>query len=1017
MTGLLYKNTLIKIKKSFGRYLSLLIIVMVGVGFFCGIRETSPDLILGVSQYEETYHLMDLKVVSTLGLTDDDVKALSKVEGVQSVTPTYSADVLDQGNAIKVQAIEDSVNGMALKSGRMPESEKECVADARHYKVGDTVKITSDVSDTLDYKSFKVVGTVESPLYMLDDYGNTTVGDGKLSSYIYVEKDAFDMEAYSEIYIQAELPKDVTAVSKKYDDLITSLKDRITEIKGTREEARYQEIYQKAADKIAENQKKLDKKEKEGRKKLSDAKKKLDDSADKLAAAKKKLAKSETDLNASVKKQQAAFDSAQTKIDQAWVKIDTSLDAYGISRSGVPSKLKELERTVETLNTQISSVSEGSAEYIQLQTQLAQVQSAYAGLQQVKASMDTLESQQAKLDTGISQFRSEIKKARAKLSDAKLVLAKNEKKLASAKKEYQKNKKEFEQKITDAQKKLDKAKKKLSDIETAKWYMYSRSLIPGYAELQSATDTITSISAILPIFFILIVLLMTSNTMARMIVEERNELGTMVSLGYSNGSIMFTYMLYVLSATIIGSVAGFFIGCSVIPRIIYTTFSQFILPPLTLRYDVMGLLLILAVFVALMSFVTWFFCNVELKQEPAALMRPVPPKHGQAIVLERVHFIWNRLSFTWKVTMRNIFRYKQRVLMTVIGVTGCMALLLAGFGLRDSINGVAEKQYGEIFRYQAMIALDDSVTELDQSLSTFLKQEKVTDPLLLHQTTFKAGPQSHQIDTYLITPENQDTFKKYFSLTSLLTEKGSVLSGDSVLISEKLSESLGIGKGGTIRITDADNKQYSLKVTDVVENYVQNYIYVGKTAYQAAFGEKADYNVIVADTSADKSVLAKQLLKDDLVVNVTFTSDILKKAADDNSSLNNVVVLLVVIAVMLAVIVLYNLTSINISERKREIATLKVLGFTDGEANQYIYREAMVLIFVSIVLGMVCGTIFHSVIISFIESDASVYFKSMKIWSYVWSALIIFAVSVIMQAVTYVKMREINMIESLKSVE
>lgn len=788
MIPVIYKNTFRKIRKSLGRYLSLFFIVMVGVGFFSGIRGSAPDIIQGVSDYTQKQNLMDFKIVSTTGLTDEDAAAIQKLFGIKAAEPSYSMDVLlSDGNAVTVNAMEDSINEVELKDGRMPDNGEECLADSRKYKVGDTVTIDSDVSGRLKHTGYTVVGTVRSPLYLAVDYGSTGIGDGNLYSYLYVEKEEFTMDMYTQIYVTASYDKEISAYSDAYDTRIAELKDEIKDIRP--------------------------------------------------------------------------------------------------------------------------------------------------------------------------------------------------------------------------------------EQGTAEWNIYDRDAVIGYTSIGDATEMIIKVADIMPVFFILIVLLMTSNTMARMIMEERSELGILASLGFGDRTILTSYLGYVLSATLFGAVVGFFLGNAVIPEIIYGTFQKFIMPPLVLQFDLIQLAVILLVTGVIMSLVTFFFCHMELKQKPSALMRPVPPKNGQKIMLERIVILWKKLSFTWKVTMRNMFRYKQRVFMTIVGVAGCTALLVTGFGLKDSMNGVAQKQYGEIFQYDAMLVLGAEVSSLDQNVTELLEQEEVTDLLLVKQSSLDAVEGSRSVSAHMIVPDDTALFSKYYNLTSRISGKKITLDSKSVVITEKLADVFGVGKGDSITVENADNDTYTLTVSDVAENYVSNYIYLGKDVYASVFGEDASYNMIVAGCGQDQSATAKNLLESGKIVNITFTDDILQTVLDGNQSLDNVVVLIVVVAGLLVVIVLYNLTSINISERTREIATLKVLGFTDREANQYIYREAFLLTLLSIGIGFGLGMELHRLVIHIIEGDATVYFKTIQPLSFLWSFLIIFAVSVLMQILTFFKMKTIDMIESLKSVE
>lgn len=1018
MIKLLFKNTLIKIKKSLGRYISLFTIVMVGFGFFLGLKETSPDIVNSVDKYYKTHNLMDFKVVSTMGLTDEDVKAIKSLKGIQNAVPSYSLDVLEGDRAIRVHGLENSVNTVKLVSGRMPATDRECIADSKKYKIGDKITIDSDVGTKLKNTAFTVVGTIKSPLYMDTDYGNTTIGDGKLSSFIFINKDNFNMDACTEIYITAAHTKNVISYSQKYDDISEQVNNELVKLKPERENARYHEIYSSAMDKINDNQVKLNTEKADGEKKLADAKAQLDTNKTKIENAKKEIAAKEAYLEKKAADQKSQFQSAKYKILSSRNQIDAALSSKGISEKELNAKINELNSAIRSIKEQQSKLPADSQEYKQLSTQLNQYWDSYNELIQLQTSINTLDDQESKLNQGIAVFDSQIGSARKEITEGKIQLVENERKLNYGYSEYNKNLSYFNVKIADAQSKIDDAKKDISTTEKAKWYIYDRNdIVAGYSDLKGVTGTITSVAAVFPLFVILIVMLMASNTMARMIMEERGELGTLASLGFKNSSIVSTYLLYVLSSTVLGTIAGFLIFGSIIPNIIYSTFNKFILPPLVIQHNMATLLLALAVIISLMTAVTVFFCSKTLKHQPAILMRSVPPQNGQRILFEKIGFIWNRLSFNSKTTMRNIFRYKQRVLMIIVGVAGCTALLVTGFGIKDSINGVAEKQYGDIFKYNTMITLKNETADISGNLKNLLTKEKVENPLLIRQAAFKAESSDQSLDTYLVVPADESLFKNYYNLRSQSTKNSIKIDNSGVVITQKLAEVLKIGRGDTIKVKDADNNLYSLKVSDVAENYMQNYIYISKNLYDKVFGKNISYNMIITNYSQNENALSKHLLEDNSIINVTFKDDILQRAASGNKNLNNVVALLVVVASMLVIIVLYNLTSINMSERKREIATLKVLGFNDGETNQYIYRETFLLTLISVGVGLLLGIPFHRFVIGAIENNADVYFKNIHAVSFIWSSLIIIVVSSAMQLITYFKMKKINMIESLKSVE
>lgn len=1013
---LLYKNILIKIKKSFGRYVSLLIIILVGVGFFAGIQASSPDIIASVDDYYDNQNLMDFKIVGSLGLTDEDVNALKSLNNVSAVIPSYSLDVLAQDKAIRIHAIEEQVNTLKLVDGRMPQNGKECVADSKSYKTGDKITVTGDMSEKLKNSEFTVVGTAVSPLYLSEEYGNTAIGDGKLAAFIFVNRDNFILDAYTEIYITAGGTKDALVYSKEYEDIVSQVNDELVKIKPERESARYQEIYTKAGNEIDANDIKLDTEKKKGEKELAQAKTKLDDNALKLKKAKDELNGNAAALQKNIKAQTTDFEAAKDKIANGWKEIDSALESSGIKKEDLDSKIKELDTAINTMTEQLNGLPADSAESRQLSETLSRYSASYEGLVKLRSFITGLTEQEEQLNRGIEKFNTEIAKAENEIAKGRTQLAENEKKLDDGYKEYNENLNKFNREMADAQDKIEDAKGKLAEIEKAKWYIFDRDAATGYSILKSYTDMITSVANVFPLFFIVIVMLMTSNTMARMIAEERGELGALTSLGYSDKSIVSTYLLYVLSASALGVTAGFFTGCSVLPKLIYACVNL-ILPPLIIGYDMITFSLILAAAFILMTLVTVISCSGELKQRPAALLRPVPPKKGQTIILEKAGFIWKHLSFTWKVTMRNIFRYKSRAFMTIAGVAGCTALLLAAFGLRDSMNGFAEKQYGEIFKYTNLIVLKGETKNIDGKLESLLTKEKIEAPVLIGQTAFTCGTGGKVLDAYLIVPEDEEAFYKYYDLKSILTGDSIALEDNRVIITRKLSEAYKIGKGDSITVKDTDNVSYTLAVSDVAENYMQNYIYMNKNLYSKVFGAPAAYNMIASMHSGDEKALSGKLIDSGLVLNVNFKDEILKKVLEDNKGLNNIMVLIVFVASLLAVIVLYNLTSINMSERRREIATLKVLGFSDVETNQYIYREAFILTLISIGAGLVLGILFHRFVIGIIEGEAVVFLKNIKGVSFIWAFLITIIASAVMQAVTYFKLQKIDMIESLKSVE
>jgi putative ABC transport system permease protein len=398
-------------------------------------------------------------------------------------------------------------------------------------------------------------------------------------------------------------------------------------------------------------------------------------------------------------------------------------------------------------------------------------------------------------------------------------------------------------------------------------------------------------------------------------------------------------------------------------------------------------------------------------------MRPLPPKHGQQIFLEKIVFIWKRLSFTWKVTMRNMFRYKKRVFMTIVGIAGCASLLLIAFGIHNGMSGIAQRQYGDILRYDNMIILKDETQTITGELQTLLDNQQITSSLLIRQSAYKCEHNEKMLDTFLIVPQNNELFKQHFNLKSTIDKKDIVLADGDIIITHRIAVVYNLQKGDTLTIKDADNNSYTLLISDIAENYASNYIYTNAVTYEKIFEKPITFNAIVSNNNSDKTDLATILIDSGFAINVIFANDMIEKVLDNASSLTGVIILIVIVASRLTIVVLYNLTAINISERTREIATLKVLGFRDRETNAYIYREAIILTLISIGIGMILGVILHHIVVNIIEINALSLYRNIKWTSYTMACAITMIFSTLMQIITHFKLKKIDMIKSLKSIE
>ena len=1009
---------MLKIKKSLGRYLSLLIIIMVGVGFYGGIQATAPNVIAVADEYYRASRLMDFKIVSSMGLTGEDVNALKQLNGVVDVIPSYSLDVQSKGGrAIRIHALEEKVNTVRLTEGQMPSTNKECVADNRHYNVGDLIEVTdNDLDDKLENTEFRVVGLIESVLYLAEDYGSTTVGNGKLSAFMFVSKSNFVLEAYTEVYVLIQT-ENAVAYSDEYEVFASKIEKELVDIKHERENARYYEIYNDAMELILEKETELNTEKVKAENAFFDAKKELDTNAQKIREGKKEIQENEAVIEETIQTQNVEFEGAKQKIADGWKEINLALAYAGIIRDEIGATIDILETAIADMQTLLDSLPVGSPDYLEISETIVQCLEKLAGLRYLESSIALLEEQEKQLDEGILVFNAEMEKAKKDIESAKKELETGEQKLNEGYKEYYSNLATFNKEIADAKKQIEDAKIELSDIEQPVWYVFDRAAAVGYLELESSIDIVAIIATVFPFFFILISMLMTSNSMARMITEERSELGTFTSLGYNDKKIVTTYLLYVLSASGIGAVAGFFIGCRIIPPLIWNNFVS-ILPPLVLQYNMRTFGVILSITFALMAFVTIVSCNRELKQKPATLLRPPPPKKGQQILLEKISFIWKKLSFTWKITIRNMFRYKKRAFMTIVGIAGCAALLVVAFGIHDGMSGVTQKQYGDILQYDNMIILKNETQTINNEQKTLLNSQQIIDPLLIKQNAYKVEINQKSLDTYLIVPQDIELFEKYFHLKNTETKKDISLNDNDIIIAHRIAMVYKLKSGDTLTVKDTDNNRYNLTITAVAENYISNYIYINAFTYEKLFEKQTTFNAIVSNNDAlEETLLAENLIDSGYAVNIFFSKDIIENAQENIENLNGVIILVIVISAILATVVLYNLTAINISERTREIATLKVLGFRDSETNSYIYREALILTAISIAIGIILGVILHSFVLNLIEANAMTLYKNIKTTSYIMAGTITIAISIFMQIITYFKLKKIDMIQSLKSVE
>lgn len=957
MKKALLKDSIKEIKNTYKRFISILLMAFLGVGFFAGLRASAPDMIDTIDQYYKDQQVYDIQIISTLGLTNQDIEEISKVENVEKVCGSYETDgkiEIDNKEIITKLITTEEMNNPVLLEGELPKNADECVVEesfltANNKKIGDMIEVevegtTKDNGDKVAYlknSQMKIVGTIRSPLYVSRDRGTSKLGAGKINYYIYISKDNINAsDIYTNIYVKVKNTESYQTSTEKYEDYIEEVKDNIEQIKEQRENARKEQLIEIANNKIADAELELNTQKQDAETKIKEAEEELED-------ARKKIQNGEAEINTNKKKADTQFANAQKEIENARAQ---------------------------------------------------------------------LEQQEKELNSTKRKTYAQIEEAQKEINDAKAELQKGET-------ELNQNKQEFEQKIADAEKELLDAKEKVNEIENPKWYILDRNSNTGYVGLIQATRSIENISKVFPIVFFAVAALISLTSMTRMVEEQRTQIGTLKALGYSKIQIMSKYILYATLASVIGGVLGMCVGFIILPPIIWFLYMMMyqvtpnIIISFNVKYGAIGLILIGICIVG----ATIYSAMRELKETPAALMRPKAPKAGNRVLLEKITFIWKRLNFSQKVTLRNIFRYKKRFLMTIIGICGCTSLIVTGFGIKDSIKVILPNQFEKVFDYDIQINVKDSLSvEEQQNLITELQNKNEIQKIVeTYMTSAMAINEDNEEEIQIIVPK--DEFDGLINVIDLKTKENIKLNDNEICLTDKVAQLLGVKSGDTITLKDSDNKEFEVKISNIVENYVSHYAYMSKTMYEKIYGDTYQTNVLLIQNielnKEDEDKLITELMDKTEIASVSRVSTMMDTLDDTIKSLDYVVIILIVSAGLLAFVVLYNLSNVNISERIRELATIKVLGFYDKEVYNYVARETILLTIIGIALGLVGGYFLNYYLIGTCEINTLRFSKIVNPISYVYAIAITAVFTMIVNIATYFALKKIDMIESLKSVE
>lgn len=1024
------KDVIKTIKGSLGRFLAIFLIVGLGSGFYAALRMVCPDMKIAADNYFDSCELMDVRVVSTLGLVEKDLDVIKNIDSVANATLAYETDVTGSLNGehvtMRLHSLtnDDSLNTIDLKEGRMPEKKGECVISTdcvinADKNIGDIIEVTdcvSDVSSTLATQKFEIVGKVESPLYV--DYaspGNTTLGNGQLDDYAYVTNDSFaESYPYNEIFLTVKGAKGKFSYSSDYEATIQSAIDEIKTIAPEREQARLSELKDGAQAELDKSKQEYAQKEAEAHKQINDA---------------------ESTLNSS----KQLLDDSRVALDKTPVELLSAHEQL----SDATSKLEAAKTTLNYLKSQQSAFAMTEQIAKQALEATPKDSSQYAS---VKQQYETITEQKKQLDEGIQQAETAVSDGEKQLESAK-------EQYNSAKSQYysgvdsyysglneynqgtqelQTSKQEAEVQLAEAKKKLDEAQDQINKLKTPEWLVMDRSKVQGAESFKTDAERVDSIAQLFPLIFFLVAALVALTTMTRMIEEERLNIGTYKALGYSRSKISQKFLIYALFASATGAIFGIVLLSEILPAVIMDAYGAMyrmpheLLSPIDVPIAAIAFGAGVGITVAVTLGVAW----ASLRENPASLMRPKTTKSGSKILFERITFLWNRLSFSGKVTVRNLFRYKKRSAMTIIGIAGCTGLLLTGFGLNDALNDMIDKQYNELISYNATVNAKTDATESNSASLEKLMSDNayVESDANVDSTLIIATAQGTTKDTNasLIVPKDFSALNNVWKIRDRVTHQTLSAPEDGVLITEKLKNMFGLNIGDSITLCQQDdmgnasNKKIKAQVTGVFENYLFNYCICSADTYSSLFdGKEPAYSTHFAKlpSNFDKAQFTQTAESTGAVKSVAYNDETVETYRNSLSAVNMVVIVLVSCAALLAFVVLYNLNNINICERKREIATLQVLGFNRREVEMYIYRETIILTILGCFVGILFGLLLEGFVVSSAEGNMLMFGREIHALSFVISAVITIVFSLLVMFIMRRKFSQVDMVESLKSTE
>ena len=1126
------RDTLRTIRRSLSRYLSIALIIAIGVAFFAGLTSTGNDMRLTAQQYYEDTHTQDMQVLSTLGFAPADVEAIRAVDGVEQVLGGYFVDCLtispDNFPTHVLSLPKDPwagneayLNRLRILEGRVPKNDNECVIDQNikdkfGFTVGSTLTLRAatvgdELGDTLENTAFTVVGVANSPLYIdMTKRGATTIGDGSLDAWIYIPEGNFKMDFYTYLAITYAPARAYSCYDEGYLSSLAPLRTALEKIAEERADPRMEEMRVYLTDKIADGKAELEDARaqlEDAKQQLEDAQKAIDDARAQLEEGRKELEDGEATLRDEIAAGRADLAAGWEEYEEGLALYEDYVAQYEAGREELRKQERELEKaeaqlpmlelSYNTLHQRLQMMealdTSNPVGWATLQYHATAItpdmnrfpdengnsmgfgDMMYDGEPYTTATPERVAAAHAALTDYFEDMTARLADGRAQIEEAKVQLNETQQQLRQFKEELDEAKRqlnagqqqlvgaqtigqqqlqegwaeleageaefaegeaEFLREAADAREKiaegeaelargerqLGDAQRTLADLKPAKWYIYDRAEAqPGFREFSDDADRMDNISAVFPVFFLAVATLVCMTTLARMVEEHRTEIGTFKALGYSDRQIRRKYMIYSLSATAVGCAIGLAAGFRIFPTVIITAYCMMYDLPAPATPFHMGIAAdCAAVALLCVGLVTYYVCRGVLRETPATIMRPKAPAAGKRIPLEHIPALWSRMSFSYKVTARNLFRYGKRVCMTLIGIAGCAALVLTGYGLQDAIDDIVRCQFENVFHYDLLAGFSVETEEERQEIYDFLESHQLVADWMpqARQTLHAVGAEKdHEVN--LTVSRDYARLTDYIQLQNRETGEAIAPQIEGAVVTEKLAILLDLEVGSTVTIRDSDHNTYELTITGIAENYADHFLYLSEEYYRALFDKAPEYNSVILHLTDVEQMqhFKEELLAETSVQMVSAVLDVLEQFTGITDNLGYVVALIIVSAGLLAFVVLYNLSNINITERTREIATLKVLGFYDGEVSAYIYRENILLTILGTAFGMGLGVVLTRFVVSTAEVDSIMFGRHIYAPSFVMAVVLTFAFSFFVNFIMHFRLQKINMVESMKSVD